>query len=62
MHLEEGYNNPLSESWYLSSILKGLRRHKGDGINQELLITVSILQVLVLLFLALWFILRGNLF
>ena len=44
MHLENGFSNPLSNNWYLSSILKGLRRHKGDGISQKLPITVSILQ------------------
>ena len=44
MHLDEGYSNPLANSWYLSSILKGLRRHKGEGINQKLPITDTILQ------------------
>lgn len=44
MHLDEGYSNPLENSFYLSSILKGLRRHKGDGINPKLPITDSILR------------------
>ena len=44
MHLDEGYSNPLANSWYLLSILKGLRRHKGEGIDQKLPITDTILQ------------------
>ena len=44
MHLENGFTNSLTNNWYLSSILKGLRRHKGDGISQKLPITVPILQ------------------
>ena len=44
MHLDEGCSNPLENNFYLSSILKGLRRHKGDGISQRLPITKSILQ------------------
>ena len=35
MHLEAGESNPLVNSWYLSSILKGLRRHKGDSTSQK---------------------------
>lgn len=44
LHLEAGYANPLSENWYLSSILKGLRRFKGQATVQKLPITCSILQ------------------
>ena len=44
MHLDEGYPSPLSDSWYLSSILKGLRRCKGESIKQKLPITTQILQ------------------
>ena len=43
MHLEAGYGNPLSDNWYVASILKGLRRHKGDGSKQKLPITVAVL-------------------
>ena len=44
MHLDEGHSNPLANNWYLSSILKGLRRHKGDGVSQKLPITDVILH------------------
>lgn len=44
MHLEAGYANPLLGNWYLSSILKGLRRYKGDITSQKLPITCHILQ------------------
>ena len=44
IHLEAGHSNPLSDNWYLTLILKGLRRYKGDGINQKLSITDSILH------------------
>lgn len=43
IHLEAGYPNPLLNSWYLSSILKGLRRHKGDSTKQKLPITTNVL-------------------
>ena len=50
MHLDEGYSNPQENNFYLSSILKGPRKHKGDGISQKLPITMSILQgILVVL-------------
>ena len=44
MHLDEGQYNPLANNWYLNSILKGLRRHKGDGVSQKLPITDVILH------------------
>lgn len=44
MHLEEGQSNPLINNWHLSSILKGLRRHKGDSTSQKLPITCHILK------------------
>ena len=44
MHLDEGHCNPLANNWYLNSILKGLRRHKGDGVCQKLPITDVILH------------------
>ena len=44
MHLDQGHNNPLQNNFYLSTILKGLQRRKGNGINQKLPITDSILK------------------
>ena len=44
MHLDEGYPSPLANSWYLSSILQGLRRCKGDNAKQKLPITINILR------------------
>ena len=36
MHLEAGLPNPLEKNWYVSSILKGIRRVKGDASVQKL--------------------------
>ena len=44
LHLEGGYANPLLDNWYISSILKGMRRLKGDASRQKLPITCQILQ------------------
>lgn len=44
LHLEGGYANPLLENWYISSILKGIQRLKGDASRQKLPITCQILQ------------------
>lgn len=44
MHLEEGHGNPLANNWYLNSILKGLRRHRGNGVSKKLPITDVILH------------------
>ena len=44
MHVESGHTNTLSDSWYLSSILKGLRRFKGDSTRPKLPMTCHILQ------------------
>lgn len=44
MHLDEGFANPLLDSWYLSSILKGIKRHKGVTTHQKLPITWNILH------------------
>ena len=44
MHLEAGFPNPLLSNWYLASILKGLKRLKGDSTRQKLPITCHILQ------------------
>ena len=43
LHLEAGLPNPLINNWYITSILKGLRRHKGDSTQQKLPITTEIL-------------------
>ena len=43
MHLKAGLPNPMNDNWYISSILKGLRRHKGDSTRQKLPITPDIL-------------------
>ena len=44
MHLEAGLQNPLEKNWYVSSILKGVRRVKGDSSVQKLPITPDILK------------------
>ena len=44
LHLEVGLKNPLDDNWYASSILKGVRRVKGDNPSQKLLITLDILH------------------
>lgn len=44
MHLEAGQPNPMLDNWYISSILKGLKRCKGTATAQKLPITSHILQ------------------
>lgn len=44
MHLEAGFQNPLEKNWYVASILKGVRRIKGDASVQKLPITIDILK------------------
>lgn len=46
MHLEAGFQNPLEKNWYVDSILKGVRRIKGDASVQKLPITIDILRQL----------------
>lgn len=48
MHLEAGLQNPLEKNWYVASILKGVRRVKGDASFQKLPITPSILMKIFL--------------
>ena len=48
LHLENGHPNPLNNNWYISSILKGVRRVKGDTCNQKLPITLELLQSIFL--------------
>ena len=43
LHVEAGKPNPLEGNWYVSSILKGVRRVKGDVSTQKLPITLEIL-------------------
>lgn len=44
IHLEAGLPNPLDKNWYVASILKGVRRVKGDASVQKLPITIDILK------------------
>ena len=44
LHVDAGFSNPLESNWYVSSILKGVRRVKGDISLQKLPITLDILQ------------------
>ena len=44
MHLEAGFHNPLEKNWYVDSILKGVRRMKGDVSVRKLPITIDILR------------------
>ena len=48
VHLEAGFQNPLEKKWYVSSILKGVRRLKGDASVQKLPITLDILRKIFL--------------
>ena len=43
LHLEAGLANPLEKNWYVQSILKGVKRVKGNTVNQKLPITLDIL-------------------
>ena len=44
INLDSGFKNPLDQNWYVSSILKGVRRIKGDATHQKLPITLEILK------------------
>ena len=44
IHLEAGLPNPLINNWYFTSIMKGLKCHKGDSTKQKLPISVNILR------------------
>ena len=48
MHLETGLPNRLEKNWYVGSILKGVRRVKGDASVQKLPITPDILRQVLL--------------
>lgn len=43
LHLDAGLPNPLDNNWYISSILKGVKRVKGNTVTQKLPITIDIL-------------------
>ena len=43
MHLEAGLSNPLKDSWFISSTLKGTDRVKGMAVNRNSPITPDIL-------------------
>lgn len=43
LHLEAGMPNPLDNNWYVSSILKGVKRVKGNTVSQKLPITMEVL-------------------
>ena len=43
LHLEVGMSNPLESNWYVSSILKGVKRVKGNSVSQKLPFTIDIL-------------------
>lgn len=44
LHLEAGFGNPLADNWYVSSILKGVKRVKGDSVKQKLPMTLELLS------------------
>lgn len=44
LHVEAGLPNPLAQNWYVSAILKGVRRVKGDTSKHKLPITLEILH------------------
>ena len=48
LHLENGHPSPLTNNWYVSSILKGVRRVKGDSCTQKLPITLGFLRSIFL--------------
>ena len=48
LHLENGHANPLSNNWYITSILKGVWRVKGDACAQKLPITLELLRSIFL--------------
>ncbi len=42
-HLESGFENPLSGNWSIHTVIKGVSRVKGDGVNRKLPVTIDIL-------------------
>ena len=45
LHKEFGLTNPLTDNYFLSSLLNGIRRVKGDSVDQKLPITLDLLFV-----------------
>ena len=43
LHKEFGLTNPLTDNYFLSSLLNGITRVKGDSVNQKLPITLDLL-------------------
>ena len=43
LHKKFGLTNPLTDNYFLSSLLKGIRRVNGDSVNQKLPITLDLL-------------------
>ena len=43
LHVENGFANPLSEDVFLTGLMRGLRRLKGDFVNRKLPITLEIM-------------------
>ena len=46
IHKKFGLPNPLTDSWQLTSLLRGIRRVKGDTVKQKLPITLRILRLI----------------
>ena len=45
LHLENGLPNPLSEDYFVASVVKGVQRIKGSAVRRKLPITVDILKL-----------------
>ena len=46
IHLEAGYSNPLENNWFLSTVMRGIRRCRGTPPRQKLSITPEILRAI----------------
>ena len=43
LHKEFGLKNPSADNWVLDTLIKGMKRAKGDAVKQKLPITVDLL-------------------
>ena len=43
LHKELDLKNPLADNWVLDTLIKGMKRAKGDAVKQKLPITVDLL-------------------
>ena len=43
-HLESGCSNPVQGDWFLKTLLRGIKRDKGDSVNRLLPVTITILR------------------